>query len=565
MKRLLFILPLLFVATAIMAVPAKRGIWKNVRLADGTEVRVTLRGDEHGHYWVADDGRMYLESENGVYRQVEAEELRIHAAKRRTASNARRAKRMPARKKVGEVGNYTGQKKGIIILVSFSDLSFRTSADYFRRIVNEENFSDGNFCGSMSDYFKAQSGGQFELTFDVVGPVKVSKKASYYGANDIYGDDKYPATMVIEALKLADSQVNYADYDWDGDGEVDQVYVVYAGKGEADGGAESTIWPHEYALSAAGYYGDGSGRQFLDGVWIDTYACGSEQNGSGILAGIGTMCHEFSHCLGYPDFYDTDYSGGQGMFEWDLMDQGSYNNNGYCPAGYTAYERWVAGWTTPIELTETLQVDSLQASQNGGESYIIYNPGERNEFFLMENRQKVGWDRYIPGKGLLIMHVDYDETVWANNQPNDDPKHQRMTWIPADNIYQSNYYGYTTSGAANDPFPYNTKRSFDKTTKPAAKFYNMSTDGTYYMDSSVKNITRNNDGTISFLFELPIMGGGNGADAIEDVVSSSVPQNAVVYDLCGRKVGRMIDGRWQLDGGCRPSGVYIVGGRKVVK
>ena len=223
--------------------------------------------------------------------------------------------------------------------------------------------------------------------------------------------------MVIEACKKADSSVNFADYDWDGDGYVDQVYVVYAGKGEADGGASTTIWPHEWSLSSASYYGDGSGTLTLDGVKIDTYACGGELNGStGTIAGIGTMCHEFSHCLGYPDFYDTDYSGGQGMGEWDLMDSGSYNgkwngghsdwpemNAGYEPAGYTAFERWCAGWIEPIVLSDPQKITNMKpmgGTQEGGivdhgDAYVIYMPGSKKtiegEYYMLENRQQAGW------------------------------------------------------------------------------------------------------------------------------------------------------------------------------
>ena len=505
-RRYALLCMMMMVSAVALAIPAKPGLTRKILLSDGTSITARLTGDEHAHYWLGDDGKAYTLTDDKA-QQIDVEAVKTRALARRSQANARRAKRL-APQKVGEIGNYTGQKKGIIILVNFSDVSFKSENNnaLYQRIANEKNFSYGNFKGSMYDYFYAQSDGQFELTFDVVGPVPVSKTQSYYGSNDSDGSDKYPATMVIEALKKADSEVNYADYDWDGDGEVDQVYVVYAGKGEADGGASTTIWPHEWQLSSASYYGDGSGAQTLDGVKIDTYACGGELNGqSGSIAGIGTMCHEFSHCLGYPDFYDTDYSGGQGMFEWDLMDSGSYNDDGYRPAGYTSYERWVAGWRTPVELTSTTQVNNMPAlTENNATSYIIYNNGNRNEYFLLENRQKTGWDAGIPGAGLLILHVDYSSSVWANNKPNDDPSHQRMTWVAADNQYQyTTYQGtkyYTTTGAANDPFPYGSVNAFNKSTTPAAKFYNKNTDGSYYLDSSIEEITQNSNGTISFKF-----------------------------------------------------------------
>ncbi len=509
MKKFIVSLALTLVALSVSAIPAKPRIIRTLTLSDGTTVKAQLIGDEHGHYWLAQDGRAYQQQEGTAYfSEVSLSSVTTKAQARRSQSNARRTKRLAPRR-VGEVGAITGKKKGIIILVNFSDVSFQKANDnaLYQRIANEKNFSYGDFKGSMYDYFYAQSEGQFELTFDVVGPVTVSNTQSYYGSNDSSGNDKYPATMVIEALKLVNDDVNFADYDWDGDGEVDQVYVVYAGKGEADGGASTTIWPHEWDLASAQYYyKDGDGAQTLDGVKINTYACGGELNGqTGSIAGIGTMCHEFSHCLGYPDFYDTDYSGGQGMFEWDLMDSGSYNGDGYQPAGYTSYERWVAGWKEPIELTTTTQVSNLKSLQDGGSAYIVYNQGNTNEYFLLENRQQTGWDAGIPGEGLLILHVDYDANIWASNTPNDDPSRQRMTWIAADNKYQyTTYQGtkyYTTEGAANDPFPYGSVNAFSKSTTPAAKFFNKNTDGSYYLDSSIEQITQNADGTVSFRFK----------------------------------------------------------------
>ena len=508
MKKLFFTFALAVLALTASAVPAKPGLFRTLTLSDGTTVKAQLIGDEHGHYWLSADGRAYQQMDGMAYfSEISLDAVKTRAQARRSQANARRAKRLEAPRRIGEVGNYIGKKKGIIILVNFSNVSFQKDNNnaLYQRIANEKNFSYGDFKGSMYDYFYAQSEGKFELTFDVVGPVTVSNTQSYYGSNDSSGNDKHPAEMVIEALKLADSQVNFADYDWDGDGKVDQVYVVYAGKGEADGGAANTIWPHEWELSSAAGYDDGSGAQTLDGVKIDTYACGGELNGSGNIDGIGTMCHEFSHCLGYPDFYDTDYSGGQGMGYWDLMDGGSYNGDGYQPAGYTSYERRMAGWKEPVELTTTTQVANMKALQDGGEAYIVYNNGNRNEYFLLENRQFTGWDASLPGEGLLILHVDYSASAWADNTPNDIPSHQRMTWIPADNEYQyTTYQGtkyYSFEGMANDPFPYGSVNAFNKSTTPAAKFFNKNTDGTYYLDSSIEEITQNTDGTVSFNFK----------------------------------------------------------------
>ena len=513
-RNMLALLMLLPVGVAANAAPAKPGQKRQLRLDNGTTVTATLVGDEYGHYWLGDDGQAYSDNGN-TYRRVDAQMVKQNAQLRRENANRHRMQRMkhraPAAHEDGQTGTYIGEKKGLIILVNFGKNSthFKTSNDktLFERIANEEGFNEGDFKGSLYDYFHAQSRGQFLLTFDVVGPVEVSQKFSYYGTN-YGGDDAHPAEMVIEALALVDEEVDFSKYDWDGDGMVDQVYIIYAGKGEADGGATNTIWPHEWTLSEATKYGDGGGPQELDGVTIDTYACGPELNGNSKVCGIGTMCHEFSHCFGYPDFYDTGYNGGQGMFLWDLMDTGCYNGDGYLPVGYTSYERWIAGWLEPIELTTTSSISNMKSLQDGGEAYILYNNGNRDEFFMLENRQKTGWDGDIPGEGLLILHVDYDQSIWEDNSPNDDPDHQRMTWIPADGEYQSEttyYYGspskkYTEAGAMTDPFPYGYFDAFGASTLPAAKFYNKNNDDTYFLDSSVEQITQNVDGTVSFVF-----------------------------------------------------------------
>ncbi len=509
MKRLFVILSLMVVTMTMMAVPAKRGVTKTLVLANGTEVKATLVGDEHGHYWKGTDGQAYRESE-GVFVPIDAQAVMERAKVRRQQINQKRMQRLKGRR-AGASSAYQGQKKGIIILVNFKDKSFNASHDsaLYVKIANGENYSEGKFKGSMSDYFKAQSGGQFELDFDIVGPVTVANKASYYGSNDGNGDDKHPGEMVVEAVKKAKAIIDdWTPYDWDGDGYVDQVYVIYAGKGEADGGASSTIWPHAYSLSAAKYYNDGTGPVTVGtGLKVDTYACGPELDGqySNQVAGIGTMCHEFSHCLGYPDFYDTDYSGGQGMCSWDLMDQGSYNDNGYQPAGYTSWERWEAGWQTPITLdAEDVTVEGMKSLQEVGDFYIIYNPGNKNEYFMLENRQFDGWDASLPGAGLLILHVDYSASAWEYNTPNDTPSHQRMTWVPADKKYQYMTYDgtkyYDVTGIENDPFPYMTNNSFNKDFGTMAKLFNKNTDGTYYLNSSVEEITRHSDGTMSFKY-----------------------------------------------------------------
>ena len=542
MKKVLVTTMMLAMTMAVMAVPAKKGMWKTITLADGTELRATLVGDEHGHFWKAENGQAYS-LQNGVYVAVDAQQVIEKSKARRAKVNARRVQK----REFGHPTTITGNKKAIMILVNFNDVKYQASHTnaLFQKIANQENYTEGNFQGSMADYFKAQSRGKFTLDFDVVGPVTVSKKQSYYGSNDSGGNDMHPGEMVVEAVTLAKNQISdWTPYDWDNDGYVDQVYVVYAGKGEADGGAETTIWPHAYDLSSSKAYGDGSGPVTVGtNLKVNSYACGPELNGqTGDITGIGVMCHEYSHCLGYPDFYDIDYSGGQGMGEWDLMDSGSYNGDSYQPAGYTSYERWFAGWETPIELgAEDVNVTDMKSLQNGGEFYIIYNDKNANEYYLLENRQFEGWDASLPYAGLLILHCDYNASVWEQNGPNDDPAHQRMTVVPADGAYTYEVWQGSKYYDAAEPFPYNNVTAFNKNfktkdtqAKKAAQFFTKTSNGTYWMNGSVENIAQSN-GLVSFDFVADAGNSQGGGTPVEGDFYES-------FDQCTGTGGN--DGSW---------------------
>lgn len=526
MKKTLLTFLAAVMTLAVMGIPAKRQK-TTLTLADGTKVEAMLVGDEHGHWYIDGNGAA-LQIKGGVARYMTSAEfaqLKETRMARVSESNARRLARMEARRLTpsmngarrafGEPTTITGSKKGLIILVNFSDKSFKSTntRQVFDDRFNKEGYSATNYVGSVHDYFYDQSYGQFNLTFDVVGPVTVSNKYSYYGANDNTGNDKYPATLAQEALKLANTQVNYADYDWDGDGEVDQVFFIYAGTGEAASETENDIWPHEWNFTEAEEYGDGTGAMTLDGVKLDTYAMSCELAGSGsTIDGIGTACHEFSHCLGYADLYDPDYSGGQGMMYWDLLDAGSYNgpdDEGEVPAPYTSFERIWAGWMTPVELSEPCKVEGMKALTSEPTAYIIYNQAHKDEYYLLENHQEEKWDEYTGGHGMMILHVDYDKTVWQNNGPNDTPSRQRMTYFPADNNYGTKksssgkyYWSATYTQLAGDPWPgTGNKTSFTDSTTPAATLYNSNSDGRKYMGKPIEDIAESSDGLISFKFD----------------------------------------------------------------
>ena len=543
---------LLFVSIRLWAVPALPTS-KIITQKDSTRIEVFLQGDEYSHcYFTSDyipvamgeDGSYYyLFVENDVLKlsslmahekndrkQEEKDLIRKHTSntidflsrtwtEKSEKTNSYRQQRSArhSRRGLGEPKTYIGSKKGLVILVNFANkkMSLSNANSYYNNMFNEVGFHENNAIGSVHDYFYDQSYGQFDLTFDVVGPITVSNTFGYYGSNgtSLNGGDLRAGEMIVEACQLADSQVNFADYDWDGDGEVEQVFVIYAGYGEASGGASNTIWPHESHLE----YHE-CGVLHLDGVTINTYACSCElTGGSGTtLNGMGTACHEFSHCLGLPDFYDTGYSGGFGMDYWDLMSSGSYsgpNGIGEVPTGYSAYEKWFAGWLDIQELNEPCVINDMPCIGDHPVAYGIYNDNHRDEYFLLENRQNSRWYSYVGTykdcHGLLVTHVDYSETAWRNNKVNSSKKHQRMTIIPADMSYGNAvssegriYYIVNQTELRGDLFPglsnttELTNTSHDAT---GGKLYNLNTDGSNYMNKPLTKISENN-GLISFYF-----------------------------------------------------------------
>lgn len=509
--RLSLIVALLAFTCPSRSVPAKRGVWRTVTLSNGLTIKARLCGDEHAHWWQAEDGRCFDVDSLGKGKAVVPQELMSKARSRMAARRqaARRANAKKASQRIatnGNKGKFQGQRHGLIILVNFADSKFNTSKfgptqTLYSRIANEANYGENNFKGSISDYFKAQSGGQFLLDFDVAGPVTLPNGYSYYGQNDDDGYDKRPTKMVKEACQAVDGSVDFSKYDWDGDGEVEEVFVVYAGNGEHDTtNKPNLIWPHMDNL--ANY----DEQLTLDGVTINTYACASELNSDKTLSGIGTFCHEFSHCMGFPDMYDTASDGNNfGMGSWDLMNYGSYNGDGYVPAGYSGYEKMVCGWTTPIELDKPMTVNGMERLADMGQTYIIYNKGNRNEYYILENRQQSGFDKYLPGSGLLIERVDYDKDIWEWNAVNTTnggyyPEgsytpsyndHQRITIFHANNIeYDGN----------NATYPYASLDSLTDSSQPAATVWNANADGTYLMHCRVYGITQNADGTVAFSF-----------------------------------------------------------------
>lgn len=546
-KRFLTLAAMFMLAASAFAVPAKR-VKRQVQQPDGSVLTVMLRGDENFHYTSTEDDQPLVQRADGAYcyatldsngkltasAQVahdvesrgaaelsflnyytaESQKVRSLGMERAKQRNARRMARLanrgvvdasgkPVRRVMagatgGEGIGVTGKRKGLVILVNFKDKKMQSKHtqaewnDYFNKVGYNKYGNNG----SVHDYFYAQSYGKLDLEFDVIGPVTVSKNMASYGANDAQGNDIDPAGMIKEACELAyaKEKMDMSQYDWDGDGAVDQVYVIYAGYGEAAGGEANTIWPHEWDIQGGGY------SLVLGGQRIRTYACSSELNGGSgtYISGIGTACHEFSHCMGIPDFYDTAGGGCFGMDAWDLMDYGSYGGDGYEPTGYNTYEKWVSGWIEPTILTEPCYIKNMKPLSDAPEACVVFNEANKNEYYIFENRQLKGTDVALPNHGMLVIHVDYDQKVWFDNEVNNTSNHQRFTVVPADNKLTSE----TVTG---DTYPGTTKSTeLTDTSKPAATLFNANSDGRKFLGKPVTEITEK-DGLISFTF----MGGVN--------------------------------------------------------
>ena len=503
MKKIILSIALAMLTLTASAVPARR-TQRTLTLSDGTQVTATLSGDENYHYWKTADGRAFVMNEENIPQEISLQQAQSKLQAKVQARNAHRIAKRTKRKAAwgAETNPISGERKGLVILVNYKDKKMQHTQAEYNDYFNKVGYSDNNCTGSVRDYFLSQSYGKFSLDFDVMGPVTLSKNLSYYGDNDSDGNDKHAAEMVAEAVKLAVSGIDLKRYDWDGDGYVDQVYVVYAGYGEHADAPANTIWPHEFELSEAAKYNDGPGALTINGVTIDTYACSSELRGSSgnKMDGIGTACHEFSHCLAIPDMYDTSADGENfGMNVWDLMDYGSYNGEdgyGETPAPFTSYERMYCGWLTPVELTQPCNVNDMPAITKEPVAYLIRNDNPKfpGEYYLLENHQQESWDAYAPAHGMLVLHVDFNSNAWKQNTVNNVASHQRMTIIPADGKLSH----YNTAG---DTWPGTSKKTaLTDSSNPAAKLYNLNSNGRKFMGHPIENIAEKN-GLISFTFD----------------------------------------------------------------
>lgn len=437
----------------------------------------------------------------------------------------------------------------LVILISFSDKDFQSEdprGDY-DKMLNEEGYNKRNGPGCMAEYFRVQSGGLFNLKFDVYGPYKVGSKAQPYNNPDVntrnYGRDQMRAATNMFLAENPD--VDFSQYDWEGNGVVNQVIYITAGYSGNQSNAicYGYIWPNTSSFSPI---------TTPDSKTIANYSCSAEVWSNNASCGIGTICHEYSHSLGLPDIYPTSSSSDlpySVVDEWDLMDGGNFTNYGWCPPNYSPLEKMLLRWITPIELTEPVTVKDLKPVADGGKAYIVKNTD--SEYYLLENRQWNGWDAGLPGQGLVIYHVNYVSSIWSTNSVNNTkgaPMYElvhadNMDYDGWDNYLHNNGYSsqYAHSGRMNNlhlsgsTYPYGSDpetlvNQLTDTSVPAAVTYNANKEGEKLMSKPITNIRMSDEGLISFDFM-----GGDSTVGVKTVAITRPAAPAETYDLQGRR------------------------------
>ena len=532
---------LLCFAPVLSAVPARKGLL-HLRQPDGTRIQAYLSGDEFGHLMMTEEGCSLIQDAAGwwCYARYDYFGHRLNTGKRvgapdtpatviaasrsipydllsrkRTVRRTRMDQLLARERARTRAGDHGGIRHGLIILAQFQDLAFTYTKEDFERIIN------GTGSTTALSYFKDQWKDSYTFRFDITNIVTLPQNYAYYGANNDDDEDDKAAQMIIDACLAVDADIDFSAYDNDGDGEVDNVFVFYAGPNESEGASEDHIWPHMwYVLSGAGLP-----PCTLDGVLVDNYACTSElrldedQSGFTSLATIGTFCHEYTHTFGIPDLYDVDNEGSGGYSEamWnciDLMDAGNYNNSGRTPPNYSALERWFFQMSEGQALTQG--VHTLRPVQENGDFYYLQTDTE-GELYLIECRQAKGWDAYIGGSGLLIYHIDKSDlpagesttqgktlsalSRWELNEVNARPERQCVDLIEPDPEARQRYqtavknrnYPAILTLASHAFWPYGDVSIFTCETEPAFKFWNGA-------DSplGISDIRRNADGSVTF-------------------------------------------------------------------
>lgn len=575
MNRKFIISAIFAAATATMsAVPAQTGVTVRT-LPDGSTLEVMLHGDENFHYTTLTDGSLVKEGDDGYFyyalaaadgivatdsrvggekpaqKSVKAGDVKSRLEALRARSLERRAvKSRMAGSPVSDINN----QHGLVILVDYPDMPMVQTNEEYAEMLNSEGYSKNYATGSALDYFRNSSYGQYSPVFDVLGPYTLPNKYRYYGKNNASGDDSNVPEMIVDACRLASNDHDLSVYDYNGDGYIDNVYVFYAGPGEANGGSDDTVWPHRWVVNDENFDGDPD----VGGVKVYDYACSNEIRESlkskigTNLEGIGTFVHEFGHVLGFSDHYSTkDNNTALDPGYYDVMASASYLNYGRTPVAYSAYERMYMGWLAPRQLFPSREGDKVTLRTiDEGEALLLTADGTVHNmdgvspsptvYYLIENRASAGWDSFFgyygtTGKrgdeGLLITKISYDADRWEANIVNAYANQMGIELVcnPVQKQSWAEYYPMF----------------------PGAKMQTSVSFGTY----AIKNISRNTaTGEVSFVVSdsngmssvsevdsepkcnVYAVDGAIMADGMPDKISVFTPQGTLVYEGAAGRV-----------------------------
>ncbi len=619
--KTVFISIAIIIASTALASKMQPGI-HSIRQSDGTTLQVVAFGDEHFNYFTTTDGVLLVRDGNNFFvakvndngqlvstgvlahdtvSRTEAEraliatqDLDLFNQKMEIRARRRVAMREPL-KRNSTFFPHMGSPKALVILVEFSDTTFKHAnpKETFNKYLNhDELFTTstdkdmGRNYGSVRRYFSDMSFGKFTPQFDVYGPINFNKPLSTYGAGSA-GSEK-SGQMILDACKLLDEDIDFSQYDSNNDGYIDLIYILYAGYSSAIAGNSSNcIHPKSGTISFADTF---DGKKICRyGMSNELIATPTVQANGLMIEGIGVFCHEFSHCMGLPDLYPTPGSVAErtiyhNLDYWSLMDAGECTYTGYRPTEYTAWEREAFGWIT-IDTLKTAADITLKPLSANGKAYRIVNDNNESEYYILENIQKTGWNKYACGQGMTVMHVDFKESAFTVGgcPVNSTAGHPHMTIIPADGIFMPQYFfgekitstnaaisgieankplldkydGQTITSKmyhadlAGDPFPGTSGvAALTDTTSPAARVY-----AGEFMGKPITDIFENlQDSTITFKFM-----GGEANDTIPSSIieTERADRPVSVYSINGHYMGTRIEHL--------PHGVYIINRRKVVK
>jgi immune inhibitor A len=547
--------------------------------SNGDTITVRLNGDDYFHWYTDMEGNI-LERHGNDFKKIDVDKETFFARAQQML-NAKGIRREPIAKS-SKLFPHMGSPKAVVILAQYQDVSFslkdpRASFEQYLngtdgRPQNLGNYEHMNY-GSVKQYFIDQSDGKFSPQFDIYGPVTLPHDMAYYGGTAGDGSDEKYRELLIDACTAMNDSLDFSQYDQDGDGNIDLVYVIYAGYGQSNGAANETMWPKRFSgFTNPKFDGKGVNQAGISNELFGKEGYPSDKR----INGIGLFCHEFSHCLGLPDFYATKSItsvDNLGMEDWSLMDNGEYVGYGYCPVAYTAWEREAMGWDTIPAITEAKQY-MLDGSVSGGTNAVkIENPNNKNEYFVLQHFENTKWNQLITKyknlaqeidykpetKGLLIYHVDYQEYIFSlgSNSVNNNTEHPRMTVIPADGKLVSSY----KRGKEYSSFDYVKQLNGD-----IFRADDTYTDSTFVQTNGLPNAAWWQDASETPIYNINYTDGRVYFDFLKHFATSGIMKPQSVFNSNEAEKIYTIDGRYVgTDTKTLPRGIYIRGGKKFIK